>query len=452
MKNFLTKFLAYNREMLAKSSSHNLDPHYRSSVWMRAAIPARSKAVEHGWMGGHPNLPDPFQWPSRGGQPYQFLCQINCAFLPRDLWGGLGPRTGWLAIFAARTGQIDVKVIYAPALGSDRHNDNAWSKASSSLGHMDDKFDQFLGPPPKWQLEFVDAVKDATCVPDSLRQRPSANGPFRVAVPENQPFEWTTFELLVSEAFKAAKERTVRFAETVREWEARLKQPSEDLTNILNEMIAVSDQLLAALHASGTIQPFSRESWLTHRSLVSRIKLLDDEFLLHDGRGFESVVNTPQIARINNQGLLRTPLAQSPLFLPDSAQGRAHADLMRLATDLERDLRADVRIPPPPIHQHSPNTARWKEYRESFPQDWQNYANRVLNIRKLYGSLLIENAVTIAPVMQEQLGLLLPETLDKALNRVEYGRKWAVDQLAKMQNINLDEKIKQIDVARQKTQ
>ncbi len=43
-------------------------------------------------------LPVGLSWPEINS-PTQLLAQINCNHLPDDLWQGLGPREGWLAIF-----------------------------------------------------------------------------------------------------------------------------------------------------------------------------------------------------------------------------------------------------------------------------------------------------------------------------------------------------------------
>ena len=66
-----------------------------------AAGPARS------WLGGLPRLPDSVEWPrtvapdraDEGDRPLHFVAQISCEDLPPDLWGGLGPRVGWLLFF-----------------------------------------------------------------------------------------------------------------------------------------------------------------------------------------------------------------------------------------------------------------------------------------------------------------------------------------------------------------
>ena len=416
--------------MLAQAAGAGPADHDDSEEYLRAAIPAPSATAEHGWIGGNPSLPDPFRWPERGGQPYQFLCQVDCASLPPKLWGGLGPRTGWLAVFAGFTGSLDVKVVHAPGLGAERHNGAAWRKSASALHSMDGRLDRFLSAPPKWRLHVVHPGDGEDCVPDRLRQRPTASGPFRVAAPEHRPFDWTTLELLLSEAMAHGEERAKAFAHSARERTARLKPPPERLTTALRDILVTSDQLTKALQAFRAGQPFSPEGWLSHADLIVRIMLLEDEYFLQSGHSFESVVQRMQIELVNNQGFLRSMTAPSPLFQPETTQGRAHTELVGLVADLERDLRADGRIPPRPAKAIGPNVADWKEYRENFPEDWQRYAGRVRHIRELFYAFWRANAIAAeAATRGKPKTVSIPGTLDEAFVRQERQRSWTRNRL-----------------------
>ena len=59
-------------------------------------LPASQSA---GWFGGAPSLPDDIAWPEIGGEALRFACQIDLSALPVNIWGGVGPRKGWLAVF-----------------------------------------------------------------------------------------------------------------------------------------------------------------------------------------------------------------------------------------------------------------------------------------------------------------------------------------------------------------
>jgi uncharacterized protein YwqG len=76
------------------------------SVVLRKQVPPRD-ALPSSWLGGLPMLPADVEWPygvnpeykDKGEVPLHFIAQINCAELPAELWGGLGPREGWLLLF-----------------------------------------------------------------------------------------------------------------------------------------------------------------------------------------------------------------------------------------------------------------------------------------------------------------------------------------------------------------
>src|SRR5262249_13787115 len=64
--------------------------------------------------------------PERGRTPLHFVAQIACADLPPDLWGGYGPRSGWLILFintqecgVEEDGET-IRVLHIPELGPER--------------------------------------------------------------------------------------------------------------------------------------------------------------------------------------------------------------------------------------------------------------------------------------------------------------------------------------------
>ena len=78
-------------------------------------------------------MPDDVEWPrsvaperlDEGEVPLHFVAQIACADFPEDLWGGVGPRTGWLLLFLnPHDSQGDdprlFRVLHTAELGSER--------------------------------------------------------------------------------------------------------------------------------------------------------------------------------------------------------------------------------------------------------------------------------------------------------------------------------------------
>src|SRR5262249_54651580 len=152
---FMSKFISYNTRLIAVSQDPEMGQHplHRRSARLRLIVPLAAGGDYRGWLGGCPHLPDPFSWPQRDGKPLHFLGQIDCAALPRDIWGGLGPRTGWLAFFVGMAERICAEVIYAPQLGPKRAPpvQSRFYFLPSMLGAMPEMYDEF----PQWPVEVV---------------------------------------------------------------------------------------------------------------------------------------------------------------------------------------------------------------------------------------------------------------------------------------------------------
>lgn len=76
------------------------------------------------------------EFPERGERPLHFVAQVACADLPPQLWGGLGPRHGWLLLFIDPNqyqpdGPDALRVVHIEALGPER-------AAPVDLGPVDD--------------------------------------------------------------------------------------------------------------------------------------------------------------------------------------------------------------------------------------------------------------------------------------------------------------------------
>ena len=70
------------------------------SVILLRQVPIRYDEPARSWLGGLPRLPEDVAWPrSEAGAPLQFVAQVCCADLPKGMWGGIGPRDGWLLLF-----------------------------------------------------------------------------------------------------------------------------------------------------------------------------------------------------------------------------------------------------------------------------------------------------------------------------------------------------------------
>lgn len=144
------------------------------SVILRRQVPPRDEPARS-WLGGLPMLPEDIEWPSgvnpenpdAGEVALHFIAQVCCADLPADLWGGLGPREGWLLLFvngnsADNEDSGTWRVLHVPELGEEREppadigpihdgiytGSTGWTVRESSY--------------PRWPVDLV-------CVPNELR-------------------------------------------------------------------------------------------------------------------------------------------------------------------------------------------------------------------------------------------------------------------------------------------
>ncbi|MBX3501246.1 MAG: DUF1963 domain-containing protein [Alphaproteobacteria bacterium] len=185
------------------------------SVVLRRQVPPRSEAPRS-WLGGLPMMPAHVAWPrsisteypERGERPLHFMAQIACADLPAELWGGLGPRHGWLLLFIDPNhfeplGPDALRVMHIRTLGPER-------AAPDDLGPMDDgqhsstDYDYYRSPadiPSTWRRWPVDLVVVANDESDGLDRMMSAPSELEMflhkgqiiahgAPREPEPFTW----------------------------------------------------------------------------------------------------------------------------------------------------------------------------------------------------------------------------------------------------------------------
>lgn len=117
------------------------------SVRLKLKVPIHSGSSESSWLGGMPSLPDQIEWPHVDGRPAFFIAQIDCADLPSDLWGSMGPRSGWLVFFLDNYSWKPI-ILHTKTLGvrcdgpTDQHAD--WFNDLEKAVHHS----------PKWPIEF----------------------------------------------------------------------------------------------------------------------------------------------------------------------------------------------------------------------------------------------------------------------------------------------------------
>lgn len=150
------------------------------------------------------------EYPQRGERPLHFVAQIACADLPPQLWGGLGPRHGWLLLFIDPNhfeplGPDALRVLHIESLGPER-------AAPVDLGPVDDgehrgsddyKYCRSPADIPstwrRWPVDLVAVADEALEEEDDVTRDTASNLemllhkglPIANAAPQDpQPFTW----------------------------------------------------------------------------------------------------------------------------------------------------------------------------------------------------------------------------------------------------------------------
>lgn len=181
----------------------------RAAAILRPQIPI-GQGPSAGWFGGDARLPEGLAWPEQDGEKLLFLGQIDLAALPKDLWSGLGPRSGWLAFFAPGKGDFTPRAIHFDGPLVDREaplpNNAAWTRI------FDFKEPRTFAL-PRWPVVVETIPGDALHQnePESTPTRPHGGS---LLDPAYHPFDRATTELLLrtlGEGVTRMAQQIVRF-------------------------------------------------------------------------------------------------------------------------------------------------------------------------------------------------------------------------------------------------
>ena len=191
-----------------EEEAHRIEKPAAEEVSLRLVpqIPSRDAISTNSRLGGRPRLSAGMEWPKINDQPADFLGQISCADLPRDLWNGLGPRDGSLAFFIHRR-SYDVRVLHlretgAPVTPPFTLNDpEGWFGPLGSLG-FGDLTTFAVRAFPEWPVDLVavrpediDPRREAD--PNETGNALFARG-YDIADPAFHPFDWGSMTAMVA--------------------------------------------------------------------------------------------------------------------------------------------------------------------------------------------------------------------------------------------------------------
>ncbi|SNT12338.1 protein of unknown function [Sphingopyxis indica] len=164
-------------------------------VRLMPQIPPRDAILTRSRLGGRPRLPADMDWPRIDGVKGDFLAQIACADLPADLWDGLGPRTGWLAIFAHPETGVGSAIHVAEEGPPREPPQGAGNALFGPWGGLrfGDLATLAIRAFPEWPVDVVAGAEAPPAFDDTLA---SDAVEYDIADPAFHPFDWDSMRML----------------------------------------------------------------------------------------------------------------------------------------------------------------------------------------------------------------------------------------------------------------
>lgn len=157
-------------------------------------VPVRDAVAPRSWLGGGARLPTGMAWPQIDGTDANLIAQICLSDLPTDMWDGLGPRDGWLAI-VSHPESWDVRLLHLTS-ADVAHAPPAPVGPAYCWTQVDPRPGQIAHLPrvwPQWPVDVV-AVRQGDDDPmvegcyEGQHQRFSAG--YDLRDPGLHPFDW----------------------------------------------------------------------------------------------------------------------------------------------------------------------------------------------------------------------------------------------------------------------
>ncbi|WP_447749923.1 DUF1963 domain-containing protein [Sphingopyxis fribergensis] len=227
-------------------------------------IPPRDAISTSSWLGGQPRLPGGMEWPQIGGEAADFLAQIDCAGLPQDLWGRLGPRDGALAFFVHRRNP-EVRVFHlrdtdtAVAAPLALDNQGGWFAPHGGIG-FGDLAAFTVHAFPEWPVDLVAVApgdtdprseNDSGAAGDALHDRG-----YDIADPAFHPFDWGSMTAMVA-LLEMRLDRLATEAAPPAGASAEDVSEMEQRAAINREARARAEEIIAIVRDSAAKQAFS---------------------------------------------------------------------------------------------------------------------------------------------------------------------------------------------------
>lgn len=358
---FMGEFVSYNAGLIAVAENPDTRQHHlhRRGARLRPIVPLAAGADYRSWLGGSPHLPDPFRWPQRDGKPLHFLGQIDCAALPPGIWGGLGPRTGWLAFFVGMAARTCAEVIHAPQLGPKRAPPvkSRFYFLPSMLGAMPEVYDEI----PQWPVDVV-ACADGDGDPyQSLVSNPALHPEIDLGQAQFQPHDWDSFLALLKTA-KAAAAHNIEFnTRSLRSDLARASLPKPDVA-VREHILDAATRMRERFETIANSRPFDQDLWQPFAQDVAEWRKAMGAAHLEEDRHLSS--NCQSVAFYTDE-LLAVCAGSLPRY-PAVAGKLQH--ISERASFLSSELSALYQE----VHKDNPPEGMfWHAFEKKFPEFWR---------------------------------------------------------------------------------
>jgi hypothetical protein len=340
---------------------------HRWGARLRPIVPLAAGENYRSWLGGCPHLPDPFSWPQRDGKPLHFLGQIDCAALPRDIWGGLGPRTGWLAFFVGMAPGICAEVIYAPQLGPKRTppEKSRFYFLPSMLGAMPEVYDEI----PQWPVDVIAYTGGDPDPYQSIVANPVLHPEIDLGQAQFQPYDWDTFLALLKTA-KAAALHNIEFnTRHLRSELARARLPKPDVA-VRERILDAATQMRERFEKINKIRPFDQDLWQPFAQEAADWRKAMGAAHLEEDRHLSSVCHFLAFYVDELLAVCAGSLPRHPVVAAKLKRISERASLLSSDAELNALLKE--------VHKDNPPDGTiWPAFEKKFPEHWRRRANEL---------------------------------------------------------------------------
>jgi hypothetical protein len=260
---------------LMKKSINDLQPRPATEAesWNPDIVSARlkisaapdAKQKLKSWFGGSPSLPKGTDWPQLDGKPMYFVAQIHCGDLPREMWFGTGPRTGWLVFFLSAKWPFKVSVLHTEQPGyvvqGPPQCEAEWFRKF--------RLDTVVSRTPRWPVEILqhrsgmpELMSSCRLGEDkSLMPDPKKDVPLDLRQPVLQPFDWASAEALLT-PYRNSMQRRVESSRREQENFGPARKNDRDRKDIAEEILSKMAATLKVFKGRDPDAPLTVDDWL----------------------------------------------------------------------------------------------------------------------------------------------------------------------------------------------